>query len=394
MSDSRGRLLFISPQPFFEWRGSPIRIASNVQILAEAGFEVDLLTLPVGEEKTIPGVRVLRVPNVIGARRLPIGPSLSKLVFDVVLLFAAARLARRMRYRYVHAVEDAGPIGLLAARLAGGRFVFEIHSDPDSYRGGWIRNIIMKAYACVMRRCIRRADAVIATGTGIAEQANQVRAGSRVVSIADVPSSRMEPDPDRAAEHRAELLKGDESRLVTYVGSFATYQGVDIVFEMMPIVRASRADVRFVIIGGSEEEIEERRSWLRERNVADAVSFMGRMSPDDLPHALRASDILLCPRAGGTNSPLKLMDYMKAARAILAADAPANRVLLDESIAQLVPATADGFANGTLELLNDVERSERLGSAARKVFDESYGLDRFRLQLVGVYDEMLERIDR
>lgn len=388
MSGSQGRVLFISPQPFFEWRGSPIRIAHSVQVLAEAGFDVDLLTLPVGEDKEIPGVRVLRVPNVIGAHHLPIGPSPAKLVFDVVLLFAAIRLVRQNRYRFVHAVEDAGPIGLIAARLCGGKFVFEIHSDPDSHRGGWFRNCVIWAYAKVANGCTRRADTVIVTGPGLAQQADQIRQGSRVVSIADVPSSSVEPDADRAAAHRSELMRDDESRMVTYVGSFAEYQGVDVVFEMIPDVLAKRTGVRFVIIGGQAAEIDDRRAWLKERGVADAVTFMGRVPPDELPHVLKASDILLCPRAGGSNSPLKLMDYMKAGGAILATDAVANRTILDEKIAQLVPATASGFAAGLAELLDDAAESQRLGAAARAVFDASYGQERFRSQLVGTYDEL------
>ena len=34
------KVLFISPQPFFQWRGSPIRVAFNLQALADEGYEV------------------------------------------------------------------------------------------------------------------------------------------------------------------------------------------------------------------------------------------------------------------------------------------------------------------------------------------------------------------
>ena len=35
------KILFVSPQPFFQWRGSPIRVSFDVQALAELGFEVE-----------------------------------------------------------------------------------------------------------------------------------------------------------------------------------------------------------------------------------------------------------------------------------------------------------------------------------------------------------------
>ena len=76
------RVLFISPQPFFQWRGSPIRVGFDVRALAGLGYDVDFLTLPVGEEMQIPGVRIVRVPNLFRVAQVPIGPSAVKLAFD------------------------------------------------------------------------------------------------------------------------------------------------------------------------------------------------------------------------------------------------------------------------------------------------------------------------
>jgi len=72
----RPRLLFMTSVPFFQWRGSSIRVGFDVQALAEVGYEVDLLTLPIGTTKNIPGVTVHRVGNPFGVKNIPIGPSL------------------------------------------------------------------------------------------------------------------------------------------------------------------------------------------------------------------------------------------------------------------------------------------------------------------------------
>ena len=148
MSDqSSSRVLFLASQPFFEWRGSPIRLGFDVRALAENGYEVDFLTLPIGEEREIPGVRIIRVPNLIFRKSIKIGPSVPKLIFDVIMLFRGLGLIMRNRYQVIHGIEDAGAVACVLAGLARCKLVFEKHSDPASYQGGGLRNAIMWAYA-------------------------------------------------------------------------------------------------------------------------------------------------------------------------------------------------------------------------------------------------------
>ena len=94
----RPRILFLCPQPFFQWRGSPLRVAFDVQALSESGYDVDLVTMPVGEDHPVEGVRHIRARNIIGAKKLPIGPSPQKAVLDIAIAAAAARLLREHAY--------------------------------------------------------------------------------------------------------------------------------------------------------------------------------------------------------------------------------------------------------------------------------------------------------
>jgi len=141
------KVLLISPQPFFQWRGSPIRVAFNADALARLGYCVDLLTLPIGEDKKIEGVNVIRVANPFRLRNIPIGPSLPKIFFDVLLLLKGAKLCLRNRYTVIHGVEEAGFIGVILAKLINARVIFEKHSDPFSYKKGFLKNCVLRLYA-------------------------------------------------------------------------------------------------------------------------------------------------------------------------------------------------------------------------------------------------------
>ena len=382
------RILLISPQPFFQWRGSPLRVRFDAQALAELGYAVDLLVMPVGADLPLPGVTLHRAANIIRAKNLPIGPSLPKAILDLALYFKAAALARRHRYAVIHGIEDAGPIAAVLARRHGARMIFEKHSDPASYKKGFLRNLVMAAYRRVERFSIRRADAVIGTGPALVEQARALAPGKPVHHIFDIPSSLVEADPARAAAARARLNLPGDAVLALYVGSFAVYQGLDLLFRSLPAALAADPRLQVAIVGGSPAEIAARRRELAAAGGAERVHFPGHIPPDDLPHLLAAADILLSPRIAGRNTPLKLLDYLKAGRAVVACDNPANRLILDESNARLVAPEPAAFAGGIAALAADAGLRERLGAAGRRLYLDTYNYDRFKQRLAAAYAQL------
>jgi glycosyltransferase involved in cell wall biosynthesis len=344
------RLLFMTSVPFYQWRGSSIRIAFNVQALAELGYQVDLVTVPIGENRDIPGVTVHRVANPFRQKNLAIGPSLAKAFFDVLIFFKALRMARRHSYAVVHAVEEVGLLGLLIARITGARAVFEKHSDPASHRDKPLKNLVLALYRRVEALVIRNTDAVIGTGEGLVNQALAVAPGKMVHHIFDIPSSLVEADADQVKHLADQVRQHPDEVIALYVGSFAVYQGIDLMFDSLPIALQASSQLRLVVIGGTEEQIAERTAWLKKRGIESAVRFLGFIPPDQVPNYVAAADILLSPRSSGINTPLKLLDYLKGGRAILATDTLANRRIIDEKVAILKDPSPKSFASGLVEL--------------------------------------------
>ena len=384
------KVLFISPQPFFQWRGSPIRVGFNAQALAELGYEVDLLVLPIGDDKPIPGVRVIRVANPFGVKNIPIGPSGHKAIFNALLFFKAFGLAIRNRYAVIHAVEEAGAFAWFIARMTGARVIFEKHSDPASHKASPLKNAVLAVYRQAEKISIHGADAVIGTGEGLCEQARKVAPRKPIHHIFDIPSSLAEPDPVRVKKIRAELLKHPAEIVVTYVGSFAVYQGIDLMFDSMIDVLMRHPRTRFVIIGGTDEEIAQRKEWLRTRRIEEAVTFVGKVPPDDLPNYLAAADILLSPRIAGINTPLKLLDYLKVGHAIVATDNPANRRILSDAVALMVDPRATLFAEAIGRLIGDEDVREQMGERGRRLVAELYNFAEFKKRLGAVYAEVTQ----
>ncbi|MHB8788726.1 MAG: glycosyltransferase family 4 protein [Desulfobulbaceae bacterium] len=388
--DTAKRVLLLSPQPFFQWRGSPIRVRFNVMALVASGFAVDLLTLPIGERRDIEGARIIRVANPFRVRNIPIGPSLHKAVFNLLLLARGLRLIRRQRYDVIHGIEESGIIAVLLGRLAGAKVIFEKHSDPAAYKKGMLKSWLMAIYAGVERLAVRGADAVICTGQGLARQVRAMGIGTPVHHIFDIPSSLVDSTPENIRETRSHLCRDDNEVLLTFVGSFAVYQGVDLLLATIPEVVRQSPHARFIIIGGSGEEIKDRTRRLQEQGVAQAVTFLGKIDPDLLPNYLAASDVLLSPRVSGVNTPLKLLDYLKAGRPVVATDVAANSLILDQDTALLAAPDAESLARAMLELIADPGRREEMGTKGRRLYESKYNFGEYTRRLAACYASLGE----
>lgn len=384
------RVLFIASQPFFQWRGSPIRLGFDLMSLSQLGYDVEFLTLPIGQRREIEGVKIVRAPNPFRAKRISIGPSPLKLFFDFLLFWMALGRVLRRRYAVVHGVEDCGLIALVCARVGRARMIFERHSDPASYKKKkGLGNVILRMYAAVERFVMRHADAVIGTGPGLVENAVKVRHDGRACLIPDIPSSLEDAKAEEIADIRAMYTHSPDDIIVGYVGSFAVYQGIDLLFDSIPLVVKEVPNARFAIIGGQPKEIELRRAGLAEAGCLESVSFLGFIDPDRLPSYLASFDILLSPRISGMNTPLKLLDYLKARVPIVATDCEANRLILDKATAELTPLTPEGFAAGILRLCRDRARREELVGAGQGILRERHSFPVFKDALRKCYEYVL-----
>ena len=380
------KILFISPQPFFQWRGSPIRVNFNIQALSQLGYAVDLLTLPIGERRELQGVDVIRVANPFRIKQIPIGPSLHKIFFDILILFKGLQLIRKQNYIVIHGVEEAGIIAVILSQLAGCKAIFEKHSDPFSYKTKFLKNILLTVYAFVERVTVKRVNAVICTGPGLVKQVEKMGTPTRAFHIFDIPSSLVEPVPMQVAKIRQKLQQHDNEILITFVGSFAVYQGIDLLIKTIPEVTQKCPLARFIIIGGKNDEIEKRKLILQQQGALEAVSFIGMVAPDILPDYLSASDILLSPRISGVNTPLKLLDYFKAGRSIVATDVESNRLILNDDLAGFAAPEPTAMAAAIVSLVENNDKRKAMGERGRKLYESTYNFPNFTQKLKACYE--------
>ena len=159
------KVLMIAPQPFFTPRGTPFSVRGRIQALVALGHSVDLVTYHAGDDVSLPGLRIFRTPRIPWMRHVPIGPSYSKILLDILLFGLVIRKLLEQSYDVIHTHEEAGFIGAVVARWAGARHLYDMHSSlPQQLRNFKAYNYapIVKLFDSMERFVVRRADAIIA----------------------------------------------------------------------------------------------------------------------------------------------------------------------------------------------------------------------------------------
>jgi len=158
------RILMLAPEPFFQPRGTPISIYFRLKVLSDLGHQVDLITYHLGEDKTFARVRIYRIPDIFGIRRIKIGPSHAKLPLDILLFIKALWKMTTARYDLIFSHEEGGWIGAPLARLWGVPHVYDMHSSlPQQLKNYEFTSssLITGIFQFMERMVLKRSRAVI-----------------------------------------------------------------------------------------------------------------------------------------------------------------------------------------------------------------------------------------
>ncbi|MEX0788774.1 MAG: glycosyltransferase [Anaerolineales bacterium] len=345
----------------------PSRTANSIQVMkvaqsmAELGHEVEVL-LP-GPTPNVAWEDVSRRYGLrirFSIRWLAAHPVARRYDFAV----RAVRAARSGQADLVYAWSV--PAAALSARL-GVATLLEMHAPPRGWGRFWFSWFLRAPGARRVTPITHALERMLAQ-----EYAGWARGpGGPVLPMGvDFEAYANHPSPARA---RAELgLR--EGITAGYTGHLYPGRGTDLMFELA----GRHPEFQFLWVGGEERAVAHWRKRQMDSAGMPNLQIIGFVDQDRLPAYQAASDVLLMPyemrvgvSSGGDTaafaSPMKMMEYLAAGRAILASDLPAIREILHEKIARLVPPEdVAAWSHALRELGEDASQRESLGNAARE----------------------------
>lgn len=252
--------------------------------------------------------------------------------------------------------------------------VLEMHADNSGLLGVWWMKRFWKAKG---KKLMTVTTSALKNAL---EKSTKLKLSNEAVLIAPngVELERYVNLPS-PSEARSQLnLK--QGLTVGFTGHIYKGRGADLLFELAK----QMPQINFLWVGGTPELVEHWRNELNEANIKN-VTMTGFVKHDVIHLYQAASDILLMPYSSSISAssgqdiaevinPMKMFEYMAAGRAVVCADLPSIREVLNEGNAVFVGVVEKGnrelgIGNWKVEiekLLADESLRMKLGSQARK----------------------------
>lgn len=333
--------------------------------------EVEVLVSAEGRRtvrETVDGIPVTRIGTAASFASASLNPGM-----------AAAIRASGADVVHLHHPNPTGVLSYLASGHRGG-LVVTYHSDIVRQR------VLGALFAPVLRRFLRRADAILATSPEYARSSPVLRAHAdrvRIVPFGIRAEEFAEADPEAVAALRAE----HGPRVVLGAGRLVYYKGFRYLVRAM-----ERVSGRLLLAGTGPLRAALEAEAVR-AGVADRVAFLGAV-PDLAPY-YHAADVFVLPAIARSEAfGLVQLEAMAAGTPVVNTriDSGVPFVSADgESGITVPPADAGALADALRRLLDDDALRRRLGAGARERARTRFGLRRMTDDTLAVYHDALRR---
>jgi glycosyltransferase involved in cell wall biosynthesis len=289
-------------------------------------------------------------------------------------------LARLTQTDVVHAHGyKADVYAYLALRRAGIPLVSTCHN--------WLeQNPLVSLYGMVDRFVLRKYTAVVAVS-------DQVRRRLLNAGVREDRIYKVENGIDLRPFERARPGAGSGHALtVGWVGRLSREKGADILIHAAAKVLVHLPETKFMVVGDGPER-NELESLIDKLNIRSSISLTGRR--EDIPSMFASFDVAVSSsRQEGL--PMAILEGMASKLpwvATAVGDVPT--VVQDDVTGVLVPPEdAELLAAALVDLLQDADRRERLGTAARKLVEDKFSAERMTGEYLRIYTESIRRVKR
>ncbi len=248
----------------------------------------------------------------------------------------------------------------------------------------------METQAC------REATGCLAITRGLIDEINRRLERPRTVGYLPngVEIERFSPrGPDEAL--RAQLGFPPGAVIIGYIGSVVSYEGLDLLMEALPEVKAATNTPFRVLIVGDGAYMHRVKDECKANDLEDVVTFTGRVPHEEVEAYYSLVDIAPFPRlpqpVTELVSPLKPFEAMAMEKAVIASDVHALTEIVQHEHTGLLfeKGNASSLADALLRFIDDRELRTECGSKARIWVEEERDWSSISLTLDSTYKTLV-----
>jgi glycosyltransferase involved in cell wall biosynthesis len=221
----------------------------------------------------------------------------------------------------------------------------------------------------------------------------------QMTAVCGVPAERIrvmhsgiDSAPQAPPDPRAGLALDPRAPVVVSVGLLREVKAYDDLIRAAALLVPDHPGLRVLLVGGPDptqpDEPERLRRLVRELQLEDTVAFLGARS--DVFAVLAAADVAVCCSVS-EGSPLSVMEYMEAARPVVATRVGGVPELIHDGVHGLLvePSDPRALARALGELLDDPARAAEMGRRGRDRRRREFDIDETVRRLEGLYASLL-----
>ena len=204
-----------------------------------------------------------------------------------------------------------------------------------------------------------------------------------------IPSGISTPAAPSGADVRSELGIAADAPLVGVVAGLRAPKALDIFIRAVDELRRKHAGLRALIVGNPDASGEDKRllDLMRELSLDDTLIFTGLRR--DVADVLAAMDVAVLS-SDHEGSPLSVMEYMEAARPVVATNVGGIPDLVVDGVTGILvpPRDPTALAAAISGLLDDPDLRRRLGEAGRARRRSEFDISNTVRRVEDLYEEL------
>lgn len=393
------RIAMVAACPFPANHGTPAGIKETAEAIAQQGHQVHLVTYHFGDGPAPRGVHLHRIADLGFGRQVVVGPTWQKPLLDLLMVFTLCRVIRRERIELIHAHNYEGALIGYAAKLLTRRplvynAVNTMSDELPSY--DFIRpRSLARGLAHLLDAWVPRlANRVIAISEELAQFLR--RRGVRPERLQMIPLgidtavfAAVDTSARTAIRQRFQL--GDQP-LVMYTGILDRFQRVDYLLQAMRHVVDHFPEAHLLLVTNvaTEQDLQTCQALIQELGLRGRVEIVPHTPFEDIPRFLAAADVTVVPRPHCPGFPVKLLNYMAAAKPIVLFEGSAKGLQHLEHAFVVADHDWRALGQGIITLLQHPDLAQTLAQNARQWAEENLSWPSIVNKIEHVYAALLQ----
>ncbi len=364
--------------------GASVKIWDLAHNLANLGNEVVLFLPKYNFRRTDLPFKIVEIPFI----NLPL---IRFFTFNLFLSFYLLLYYLKQDSNVVYVRRMSSIIPLIYAKFKKAAFFFEVNDDPYTrqLQEGSKTRFLLRSFMSMLlddinlKMCDKAFIITSSVRKKIAERHPSLALDKFIIMPSGANTDLLKPLDMLMCRSKLKLSK--DAKIVGFAGSLLDHQGIDSLIKAAPRIIKRKPETIFLIIGEGPKK-KDLINLAQKEGMKNHFNFIGQIAYENISLWLGATDICTAPflNSAGFRSPVKIFDYMACGKAVVASKLIGTTDIFEKSnaISLVEPGDTTVLAEKILELLTDVNKTEKMAKNGRKFVQKNYDRKLFAKQIL------------